>query len=50
MIRPYLSDIINDSKTKGEWRFHSDNKIAEHKTQGEWKIHLANSTCTNKRR
>ena len=40
MIRPYLSDIINDHKTKGEWRIHSGNTIIKHKTQGEWKIHL----------
>ena len=40
MIRPYLSDIINDHKTQGEWRIHSGNTITEHKTQGEWKIHL----------
>ena len=40
MIRLYLSDIINDHKTQGEWKIHSDNTITEHKTQGEWKIHL----------
>ena len=40
MIRPYLSDIINDHKTQVEWRIHSSNTITEHKTQGEWKIHL----------
>ena len=40
MIRPYLSDIINDDKTQGEWRIHSGNTITEHKTQSEWKIHL----------
>ena len=40
MIRRYLSDIINDHKTQGEWRSHSGNKIIKHKTQGEWKIHL----------
>ena len=26
MIRPYLSDIINDKKNHGEWRIHSGNK------------------------
>ena len=41
MIRSYLSDIINDLKTQGEWRIHSGNTITEHKTQGQWKIHLA---------
>ena len=40
MIRSYLSDIINDHKTHGEWRIHSGHTIKEHKTQGEWKIHL----------
>ena len=24
MIKPYLSDIINDHKTQSEWRIHSD--------------------------
>ena len=33
MIRPYLSDIINDYKTQGEWRIHSGNTIIKHKTQ-----------------
>ena len=32
MIRPYLSDIINNRKTQGKWRIHSDNKIIERKT------------------
>ena len=40
MIRPYLSNIINDHKTQGEWKIHSGNTITEHKTQAEWKIHL----------
>ena len=40
MIRPYLSDIINDHKIQGEWKIHSGNTITEQKTQGEWKIHL----------
>ena len=22
MMRPYLSDIVNDNKTQGEWRIH----------------------------
>ena len=42
MIRPYLSDIINDHKTQGQWRIHSGNTITKHKTQGEWKIHFNN--------
>ena len=41
MIRPYLSDIINDHKTQGKMRIHSGKKIIEHKTQSEWKIQLA---------
>ena len=27
MIRPYLNGIINDDKTYGECRIHSDNTI-----------------------
>ena len=40
MIRPYLSDIINNHKTQGKWRIQSGNKIKEHKTQGEREIQL----------
>ena len=40
MIKPYLSDIINDQKTQGKWRIHSGNTITEHKTQSEWKNQL----------
>ena len=40
MIKPYLSDIINDHKTQGKWIIHSGNQIIEHKTQSEWKIEL----------
>ena len=39
-IKPYLSDIMNNYKTQGTWRIHSDNKTIEHKTQSEWKIQL----------
>ena len=35
MIKPYLSDVINDHKTQGEWRVHSGNTITKHKTQSE---------------
>ena len=35
VIKPYLSDIINNHKTQGKWRIHSDSKIIEHKIQGE---------------
>ena len=31
-IRPYLSNIINDHKTQGEWKIHSGNTIINHKT------------------
>ena len=50
MIRPYLSDIINDLKTQGKWRIHPGNTITEQKTQGEWKIHLtmANNFVSSK--
>ena len=40
MMKPYLSDIINNYKIQGEWRIHSGDKIIEHKTQSEWKIQL----------
>ena len=29
MIRPYLSDIINDHKTQGKWIIHSGDKVIE---------------------
>ena len=37
MIKPYLSDIINNYQTQGEWIIHSDNTVIDDKTQGEWK-------------
>ena len=40
MIRPYLTNIINDHKTQSEWRIHSGNTIINHKTQSERKIQL----------
>ena len=40
VIRPYLSEIINNHKTQGRWKIHLGNTITEHKTQGEWKINL----------
>ena len=40
MIKPHLSDIINDHKTQDKWRIHSGNTIADHKSQSEWKIQL----------
>ena len=33
MIRPYLSDIIIDNKTQGEWKIHSSNTVIANKTQ-----------------
>ena len=41
MIRPNLSDIINNHKTQGKWRIYSGNKIIDRKTQSEWKIQLS---------
>ena len=41
MIRPYLSDLINDHKTQGVWEVHSSNTVINYKTQKEWKIQLS---------
>ena len=35
MIRPYLSDIINDHKTQGKLKVYLGNKVIDYKTQGE---------------
>ena len=35
VIRLYLCDLINNHKTQGRWKIHSDNAITDHKTQGE---------------
>ena len=44
MIRPYLSDIINDHKTPKNLRVHSSSEAIGYKTQfGEWKIQLTMS-------
>ena len=40
MIKPYLSDIINDPKTRGLVRYHSGNKSWLEDTSSEWKIQL----------
>ena len=40
MIQPYLSDVINDHKTRGLVRYHSDNKTWVEETPSEWKIQL----------
>ena len=39
MIRPCLSDIINDHKAPKKLRVHSRNEVVDYETQyGEWKI------------
>ena len=40
MIKPYLSDIINDLETRGLVRYLSGNKTWVEKTSSEWKIQL----------
>ena len=40
ITRIYLSDVINDHKTQGEWKVHLGNTIIDYKTQEEWKIQL----------
>ena len=42
MIRPYLSDIINDYKTPKKSRVHSHSELTDYKIYqyGEWKIQL----------
>ena len=41
MIRPYLSDIINDHETRKNLSVHSSNEVIDYETQfGEWKIQL----------
>ena len=39
MIRPYLSDIINDHKTQGEWSIHLGNAIIKFKFKLNGKFH-----------
>ena len=42
MIRPYLSDIINDYKTQEVLKVHSGNKVIDYETAlREWKIQLS---------
>ena len=44
MVRPYLSNIINDHKTLENLKVHSSNEVFDYKTQyGEWKIQLTMS-------
>ena len=40
MIKPYLSDLINNHKTHGSARYHSGNKSWVEKTSSEWEIQL----------
>ena len=40
IIKPYLSDIINDHKTHGLVRYHSGNKTWVEETSSKWKIQL----------
>ena len=40
MIKPCLSDMINDHKTQGKCKFRSGNTIIDNNTQIEWKIQL----------
>ena len=41
MIRPYLSDKLNDHKTPKNLRVHSRNEVIDYEAQyGEWKIQL----------
>ena len=40
MIKPYLSDFINNHKTHGLVRYHSGNKPWLEKTSSKWKIQL----------
>ena len=43
-IRLYLSDIINDHKTRKTLRVHSSNEVFDYETQyGEWKVQLTMS-------
>ena len=44
MIRPYLSNIINDHETPKNLKVHSSNEVFDYETQfGEWKIQLTMS-------
>ena len=49
MIRPYLSDIINDYKTPIDLTVYSSNEVIDYETQfGEWKIKLTISINSSK--
>ena len=38
IIRPYLSYIINNHKTQGEWKIHSGNIITDYKLKENGKF------------
>ena len=38
MIRPFISDMMNDHKTQEIWKVHSNNNVID---QGEWKTQLS---------
>ena len=40
MIKPHLSDLINNHKTHGLVRYHSGDKSWEEKTSSEWETQL----------
>ena len=40
MIKPYLSDMINNHKNHGKLKVHLSNKTIDYETLGEWKIQL----------
>ena len=40
MIKPYLSDLMNNHKTPGLAKYHSGNKSWLEETSTEWKIRL----------
>ena len=49
MIRPYLSDIINDDKTPEVSKVHSGNKVIDYETTlEEWKIQLTMDFVSSK--
>ena len=33
MIRPYLSDLVNDHKTQELWKVHSGNKVIDYNSK-----------------
>ena len=40
MIKPYLSNMINNHKAQEVWKVYSGNEVIDNKTPGEWKIQL----------